>query len=84
MFKLHRLLNCGNPRRAILKFIRIWLEEKKGFPGGAIGKESADQCRTQKTCQSLGWEDPLEEKCHLTPAFLLGESHGQRSLMGYN
>jgi len=27
MFKLHRLLNCGNPRMVILKFIRIWLEE---------------------------------------------------------
>ena len=33
---------------------------------------------------SLGWEDPLEEKWHLTPAFLLGESHGQRSLMSYD
>ena len=29
IFKLHRLLNCGNPRRAILKFIRIWLEEER-------------------------------------------------------
>ena len=35
--------------------------------------------------QSLGLEDPLEErKCQPTPLFLPGESHGQRSLMGYS
>ena len=33
--------------------------------------------------QSLGQEDPLEEGI-LTPVFLPGESHGQRSLMGYS
>ena len=38
----------------------------------------------QKTrVQSLGWEDPLEEGMD-TPVFLPGESHGQRSLMGYS
>ena len=30
--------------------------------------------------QSLHQEDPLEEKRHPTPVFLLGESYGQRSL----
>ena len=34
--------------------------------------------------QSLGWEDPLEKKWLLTPVFLPGESHGQRSLAGYS
>ena len=34
--------------------------------------------------QSLGWEDSLEEVWQLTPAFLPGESHGQRSLTGYS
>ena len=57
---------------------------EKGFSHSSVGKESADQGRVHKTCQSLGWEDPLEEKWHLTPAFLLGESHGQRSLMSYD
>ena len=33
---------------------------------------------------SLGWEDPLEKKWQLTPVFLPGEFHGQRSLVGYN
>ena len=33
--------------------------------------------------QSLGWEDPLEEAWQPTPVFLLGQSHGQRSLVDY-
>ena len=32
---------------------------------------------------ALGQEDPLEESTQLTPVFLPGESHGQRSLAGY-
>ena len=32
--------------------------------------------------QSMGREDPLE-KWQPTPVFLPGESHGQRSLVGY-
>ena len=34
--------------------------------------------------QSLGWEDPLEEEMATIPVFLPGESHGQRSLLGYS
>ena len=34
--------------------------------------------------QSLGREDPLEEKWQPIPAFLPGEFHGQRSLAGYS
>ena len=34
--------------------------------------------------RSLGQEDPLEEEKQPTPIFLPGESHGQRSLVGYN
>ena len=33
--------------------------------------------------QSLGWKDLLEEGMAPTPVFLHGESHGQRSLVGY-
>jgi len=32
--------------------------------------------------QFLGQEDPLGNEMHLTPVFLPGESHGQRSLAG--
>ena len=34
--------------------------------------------------QSLGGEDPQEEGWQPTPLFLLGESHGQRSVVGYS
>ena len=34
--------------------------------------------------QSLDLEDPLEEEMATTPVFLLGKSHGQRSLEGYS
>ena len=33
---------------------------------------------------SLGWEDPRRSECLLTPIFLPGELHGQRSLAGYS
>ena len=33
---------------------------------------------------SLGWEDPLEEGMAAHSSVLAGESHGQRSLVGYS
>ena len=56
-----------------------------GFPGGASGKESTDQCRR---CKGHGF-DPwvrkisLRRKWQLT-VFLPGKSHGQRSLADYS
>ena len=39
----------------------------------------------QEACvQPLGREDPLEREWQLIRVFLPGESHGQRSLVGYN
>ena len=39
----------------------------------------------QKTrVRSLGWEDPLRRARQPTTVFLLGESQGQRSLVGYS
>ena len=34
--------------------------------------------------QSLGWEDPLAEGMAAHSSNLAGESHGQRSLVGYS
>ena len=34
--------------------------------------------------QSQGQKDPWRKKWQSTPVFLPGESHGQRSLMGYS
>ena len=32
----------------------------------------------------LGWEDPLEKEMATHSSILAGESHGQRSLVGYS
>ena len=55
-----------------------------GFPGGASGKESACQCRRNK---SYGFNpgigrSPGGRAWQPTPVFLPGESHGQNSLVG--
>ena len=56
-----------------------------GFPGGSVVKNSPAMQEMQEIqVQFLGREDPLEEKIAPTPVFLLENSHGQRSLMGYS
>ena len=56
------------------------------FPCGASGKEPACQWRR---CQRPGFNPwvgkfPCRRKWQPTPAFLPGESHGQRSLVAYS
>ena len=34
--------------------------------------------------RSLGWEDPLEKEMATHSSILVGEFHGQRSLVGYS
>ena len=58
----------------------------KGFPGGAIGKEPACQCRKWKRCRfnlRVG-KIPWRRAWQPTPVLLHGEFHGQRSLVGYS
>ena len=38
----------------------------------------------EKCVWSLGWEDPLEKEMATHSTQLPGESHGQRSLVGYS
>ena len=64
-------------------WLRLW--SNLGFPGGVGNKGPACQCGLKiKVVRSVGQEDPLEEEMATTPIFLPGESHGQRSLMGYS
>ena len=55
------------------------------FPGGTSDKEPACQCRRHKRCGFDPWvrKVPCRRKWQSNPVFLLGESHGQRSLAGY-
>ena len=57
-----------------------------GFPGGASGKEPTCQCRRCKRHGFDPWVEkiPWRKKWQLTLVFLPGESHGQRSLVGYS
>ena len=45
---------------------------------------SAMQETQEKHVQSLGQEDPLEEKMATHSSILAGKFHGQRSLVGYS
>ena len=62
------------------------LEKDLGFLGGAIGKESACQCRRHKRRGFDLWvrKTPWSRKWQPTPVFLPGESHGERRLAGYS
>ena len=56
-----------------------------GFPQWLSIKESACQCRSSRRCSFHPWvgKIPLEEGMVIHPVLLPGESHGQRSLVGY-
>ena len=58
---------------------KLWYNPLMGFPGG---KECLPMQETWVPSQ--GGEDLLEEEMQTTPVFLLGKSHGQRSLEGYS
>ena len=57
----------------------------RGFPGGASGKESTCQCRRLKRLWFDPWAGTIPWRRAWQPPtiFLPGDSHGQRSLVGY-
>ena len=57
-----------------------------GFQGGPSGKELACQCRRCKRHSFSPWvrKIPWRRAQQPTPVFLPGESHGQKSLVGYS
>ena len=59
---------------------------RKGFPGGASGKEPACQCRRYKRCWLDPWirKIPWKRAWQPTSVFMPGESYGQKSLAGYS
>ena len=54
-----------------------------GFPGGASGKEPSCQCGRCGFDPCIG-KIPWRKAWQPTSVFLPGESHGQRSLVGYS
>ena len=61
-------------------------EQLWGSPGGTSDKEPACQCRRHKRHRFKPWDRkiPRRRAWQPTPAFLPGESCGQRSLAGYS
>ena len=57
-----------------------------GFSGGTSGEEPACKCRRHKRDGLDPWvgKIPWRRAWQPTPAFLPGDSHGQRSLVGYS
>ena len=57
-----------------------------GFPGIASNKAITCQCRRHKRRGFEPWvgKIPWRRAWQSTPVFLPGESHGQRSLVGYS
>ena len=53
----------------------------EGFPPSSVGKESACSARDPGLIPGLG-KIPWRKKWQPPPVFLLGKSHGQRSLVG--
>ena len=57
-----------------------------GFPCGTNGKEPTCQCKRPKKCRFNPWIGKIHWKraWQSIPVFLPGESHGQRSVVGYS
>ena len=59
---------------------------EQDFPGGTSGKEPTGKCRIHKRHRFDQWvgKMPWGRPWQPTPVLLPGESHGQRSLVGYS
>ena len=65
-----------------LSLFRPLYTRKQGFPGGSEGKASA--CDAGDMFDPWVGKIPWRRKWQSTPVFLPGESHGERSLVGYS
>ena len=66
--------------------IHSFCKQLVGIPRWLSGKEFTCQCRKHQRCRLNPWvrKIPCRRKWQSTPGFLPGESHGQRSLLGYS
>ena len=67
-----------------VQLICISLVINEGLPSGASGKEPACQCRRHGFYPWVGKISWRRRAWRPTPVVLPGESHGQRSLVGYS
>ena len=66
--------------------LRLFILHHGGFGDDCSDKEPACQCRRYKRCGFNSWVGKIlwRRKWQLTPVFLPGESHRERSLAGYS
>jgi len=75
---------CTHPLEAAMLLCTLLCSSvQSGLPWWPSGKESTCQCRRQGFDPWSG-KIPWRRKWQLTPVFLPGKSHGQRSLVGYS
>ena len=86
-----RLQSMGSQRlghdwATSLHFTSLHFALRMGLLGGASDKEPACQCRRHKRLGFYPWmgKIPWRRAWQPTPGFLPGESHWQRSLVGYS
>ena len=72
--------------RSILIYMYVLYVYILGCPAGAGGKESTCQYMRHRRHRFYPWvgKIPWKKTWQPTPVFLPGESHGQRSLVGYS
>ena len=83
---IHEIFFCSNCYCVFLFLHRKNVEAiLYGLSGGASSKEPECQCRDLKRCWFNPWvrKIPWRRAWQSTPVFLLGESHGQKTLAGY-
>ena len=72
---------CASKNQEKKKWFTVW-NKIQGFSVAQMVKNLPAMQETR--VWSLGWEDPLEKGMAIHSVFLPGESHGQRSLVGYS
>ena len=62
------------------------IRQNLSFPGGTNGKETTCQCSRHMRCglESLGWEDPLEERVITYSSILAWRMPWTEELVGYS
>ena len=68
---------------SVMTSFLLWASTHLGFPGDSDGKESACNARDPRFDPWVG-KTTWRRAWQPTPVFLPGESHGQRSLVGYS
>ena len=80
-----QIIKWGDPSPLTFSHLKIG-GAPVGLPGGAGGEEPACQCRRREKCGFDPWvrKIPWRRAWQLTPVYLPGESHAQRSLVGHS